>query len=128
MAKQSKSKYKYLRPEQIEEFSNMTPELLISEYLKDNKSLKFLVQERKDDTNLTQLKQDIKKHRETHLPDKIKQLKLEIKEIKDEVDDEIRDLLDEKKDVEGGYRDSINSYKEKINLILNLIDKKTVKK
>jgi hypothetical protein len=106
----------------------MTPELLISEYLKDNKSLKFLVQERKDDTNLTQLKQDIKKHRETHLPDKIKQLKLEIKEIKDEVDDEIRDLLDEKKDVEGGYRDSINSYKEKINLILNLIDKKTVKK
>ena len=120
-----KSKYKFLRPEEIQELEKLSLNELVSEYTRNNTNLKAIKKAKKDDFHLEELKVSIKKYRENHLPDEVQQLKNQIKELKAEVDENIKDELEEKKDIEGGYRDSIKSHNEKIDVILGLMDKRS---
>lgn len=128
MARKKKEKfpYKFLRPDQLEELQRMSNEELIKEHLRENKNLKALKKQKKDDHQIADLAKQIKKHREEHeSQEEVKEMQIEIKEIKKTIDLEIADLLSDKKDLTKGWNDSIKAHQERADVIFKLIDDRT---
>jgi hypothetical protein len=128
MARKKKEKfpYKFLRPDQLEELQRMTTDDLIKEHLRENKKLKALKRQKKDDHQIADLKKQIDDHRSSHEDQaQVKELQEEIKELKKSIDLEIADILSDKKDLTKGWNDSIKAHQERADVIFKLIDDRT---
>lgn len=124
--KSQKSENKFLRTEEVEELRKMSSQDLLKNYLKENKALRIKNRKHKEDSEIKDLKEQIKKHRETTVPEKtlkeIAELKARLKEIKDEVDEGIQDLKAELKELNKDHNNDKGASKEKIKLIQSILD------
>lgn len=125
MAKQKKEKfpYKFLRPDQLDELRALNNQELISEHLKENKNIKALRRQKKDDHQITDLKKQIDEHRQGHEDQgEVKNLQEEIKELRKNIDLEIADVIADKKDLTKGWTDTIKAHQERADVIFKLLD------
>lgn len=121
--KQKKEKtYKFLTGDQIEALHKKSDEELLREHLSETKAIKSLARQKKEDPTLSQLKKEIKEHRDKNTPDRVKELREEIKEIKKEVDEEIPEIIEDKKALEKGYNENIAIHRERADAIQKIID------
>lgn len=124
--KEKKSEYKFLRTEEVESLRKLNSQELLKEYLKENKALRIKNKKHKEDSEIKDVKEQIKKHRETTVPEKtqkeVAELKLRLKEIKDEIDEGIEDLKHELKELNKDHNNDKGSSKEKIKIIQTILD------
>lgn len=124
-AKKKKWKYKYLRPEQVDELMNEKTEDLLLKAHKQQTAINVLEKQKKDDEQLKQLRADIKLHKDNHENRaKIKELNEEKKLLESEINEEIEDTILDKKALEGGHKDSINSSKEMLKAITSILSRR----
>ena len=126
--KKEKFPYKFLRVEELNELRKLSTEKLFREQLKENKDLKALKRQKKDDPIISDLDKQIKEHREKATTDEHKrellELKDRVKEIKAEIDQDIQELLEDRKAEKKGWNDALKPHKEKIEAILKIIEER----
>ena len=119
MAKKKKYPYKYIRPEQLDEYKDMGRENLIDSIMEKNAQLETCVSAKKNNGYLKELGKEISEFRKEHSTQELIDLEQELKEQKESRDEEIEDSIGEKKDIEGGLNDAINANKEHISILLS---------
>lgn len=125
MAKKKKERfpYKFIRPDQLEDLQKMSNDELIKEHLKENKHLRALKRQRKEDPQILELVKEIKDHRENHEDmQAIKEKQAEIKEMRKTMDLEIIDTINDKKELAKGWNDTIKAHQERADVIFKLLD------
>lgn len=125
MAKKKKDKfpYKFIRPDQLEDIQRMSNDELIKEHLKENKFMRSLKKQRKEDPQILDLTKQIKEHRENHEDQgEIKRMQEEIKEMKKTMDVEIADVISDRRDLNKGWSDTIKAHQERADVIFKILD------
>ena len=122
--KNTGSKYKYLRPEEVEELERASTAELLKMHMAESKNHQAARRQKKEDQTLKSLGEQIKKHREENTPEEVKTLKLRIKELKEEVDEDISEILEDKKALNKGFNDTIKAFGEKVDVILKILAKR----
>ena len=123
MAKKKKYPYKFVRPEQLDEYKAMDKEALVDALVRKNGDLESSVSAKKSSDFLKDAAKEISEFRKMNTTDELEAAMDEVQRLKDERDAEIQGDLDEIKDVRGGFDDAINANKEHIGVLLGLLSK-----
>lgn len=122
--KKEKSPYKYLRPEEVEDLEKASTAELLKMHMTESKNHQAARRQKREDSTLKDLNDQIKKHRDDNMPEEVKTLRLRIKELKDEVDEEISEIIEDKKALNKGFNDTIKAFGEKVDVILRILAKR----
>jgi hypothetical protein len=126
MAKPKKEKwpYKHIKPDTVAALRSKTDDLLLKDYLFENKAIKVISKSQKDDSTLTDLKKQVKKHRDADTT--LQKKKDELKELRESIDEEISEIVEDKKALEGGYREQKAEHKELIKAIEGILESRKI--
>lgn len=123
MAKTKKFPYKFLTPNQLDEYKKLSKADVVDALSRKNGDLQTSVKAKKDSDYLKELTKEISEFRKENSSDELLQLEQELKGLKEDRDEKISDAIDEQKDLNGGFNDAINASKEHIGVLLSLLPK-----
>lgn len=119
-------KFKHLTPAEVAEIRQLSTQELLESYMFQTRVIRDVKRQKKDDSSIKKLKEEVKLHRDTTVSDKtrqeLKELKDREKEIKTEIDEGIEDQLEEIKELNKDYREKMAPSNEKARLIQAILD------
>lgn len=119
--KKSGYKYKMLKPDDYETLKGLQENELEKEFVRARKNEQAAKKQKKEDLDLEEINEKIKKFRLENTPKKVKELQEEIKEIKKEVDEDIRDEIEDRKALSEGHNNLIKEFTETQKAILEIL-------
>jgi len=121
MAKKGRKKKEIAIPQHtIDEVNRLSKDQLVKRFIAEESDLQALEQEKKGNTDLKDLKKQIKDAGQAN-KDQIDELKERIKELKE--DEDLDDLKKKKKDLEGGDNDEIKRRRAVRNYVFGVMRK-----
>ena len=123
MAKKKKYQYKFVRPDELAAYKEMSKEDVLAELLRKNARLLEVEAEKKSSVLQKELAAEIAQFRKNETSNEIEQLQEELKALKEKRDEPIAEDAETLKDIKAGFRDAIAAQKEYVKVLLSILGK-----
>lgn len=123
MARKKKYPYKYVRPEELDEYRSMNKDALIHILVQKNALLVECTKAKSESTVLKDMTKEIAEYRQAYNVEDIENCEKELKTLKEKRDEVIEEDLAELKDLKAGMTDAIKANAEYVKVLLSLLPK-----
>ena len=119
--------YKFATFEDFQKYQGMNDDALLREFLGNSKKVQITKRQRKDDPQIKEFKDAIKKHYDSsedlqNAKKDVQDARDEAKKVKEKLDLEIDDDIEQKKAKEGLYKDKVKHFSENLDIIQKILD------
>jgi predicted RND superfamily exporter protein len=128
--REEKFPYHFATIEDVQKYQGMNEDALLKEFLSNTKKVQITKRQRRDDPQLKELKDAIKKHYD--LSEDLQTAKQDVKDardaakaVKEKLDDEINDDVEQKQAKEGLYKDKVKHFSENLKIIQQILEGRT---